>query len=262
MSQPQSFPGQGYGFHDEVDWDDDDAFSMPTHNLPSNAAQSYQVRPQKTGYGSEKGYAGDQRQQHDEGRRQWEKKNRKIRQPRPPSYRDSTADGSPYKNSPYKPRSHGDRFGGPNQDLDFMSRRLQDEKHKEPFFPETVESVPTRALTTPDSVYDLRKYDAYVTDLHNDLPKHLAYRNGNGKVAPHMYGSEQGKDLGLCFVTFCTSGWCELGVSCAWRHHPLTKAEREWIHQGRERGKVFLRNLSRYWGTPEIPVPGASMHDK
>jgi hypothetical protein len=115
----------------------------------------------------------------------------------------------------------------------------------------------------PESMYDLRKYDAHVTELHNKLPRNQAYRNGNGKAAPHTYGSAQGLDLGLCFVTFCTNGWCEMGVKCAWRHHPLTKAEREWIlANGRDRGKGFLEKLPKHWSSPEIPVPGASMQDK
>jgi hypothetical protein len=115
----------------------------------------------------------------------------------------------------------------------------------------------------PESMYDLRRYDAQVTEMHKKLPRHQSYRNGNGKAAPHVYGAMKGLDLGLCFVTFCTTGWCEMGVKCAWRHHPLTKAEREWIlTNGRERGKGFLESLPKRWASPEIPVPGASMHDK
>jgi hypothetical protein len=99
--------------------------------------------------------------------------------------------------------------------------------------------------------------------MHDRLPRNQAYRNGNGKAAPHVYESAQGLDLGLCFVTFCTNGWCEMGVKCAWRHHPLTKAEREWILvNGRDRGKDFLERLPKNWASPEIPVPGASMHNK
>lgn len=115
----------------------------------------------------------------------------------------------------------------------------------------------------PDSVYDLRSYDAHITALHKVLPKGQRYYNGNGKVAPYIYGSVQGKDLGLCFTTFCTAHKCEMGVKCAWRHHPLTKAEREWIlsNQG-IRGKQFLEKLVQFWAIPDVPMPGASMQDK
>jgi len=115
----------------------------------------------------------------------------------------------------------------------------------------------------PDTVYDLRRYDAHITALHKGLPKQERFINGNGKTAPYMYGSVQGLDLGLCFSTFCTSFKCEMGVKCAWRHHPLTKAEREWIlASGGARGKTFLEKLALFWAVPEVPVPGASMHDR
>tara|TARA_R110002003_G_scaffold121_12_gene10752 strand:+ start:20774 stop:21535 length:762 start_codon:yes stop_codon:yes gene_type:complete len=115
----------------------------------------------------------------------------------------------------------------------------------------------------PDTVCDLRVYDAEVTALQKTLPRHERFINGNGKVAPYIYGSIQGQDLGLCFSTFCTIFRCEMGVKCAWRHHPLTKAEREWIIKyGRERGKQFLEKVGGFWANPEVPVPGANMHDK
>jgi hypothetical protein len=117
--------------------------------------------------------------------------------------------------------------------------------------------------TLPASVYDLRKYDAHITTLHQGLARHERYLNGNGKVAPYMYGSIQGMDLGLCFSTFCTKFICEMSVKCAWRHHPLTIEEREWIMTyGRERGKQFLNESNKFWPLPEVPVPGACMHDK
>jgi hypothetical protein len=117
--------------------------------------------------------------------------------------------------------------------------------------------------TLPASVYDLRKYDAHITALHKGLARYERYLNGNGKVAPYMYGSIQGMDLGLCFSTFCTKFICEMGVKCAWRHHPLTIEEREWIMTyGRERGKQFLNESDKFWPLPEVPVPGACMHDK
>jgi hypothetical protein len=116
---------------------------------------------------------------------------------------------------------------------------------------------------TPNTVYDLREYDMYFTNLHNSLPKNKAYRNGNGKAAPSLYGSAPSKDLGLCFVTFVTEGWCEMGIKCAWRHHPLTKAEREWILSlGRDKSKRFLENLPKCWASPEVLVPGANMGAK
>ncbi|KAH7088014.1 hypothetical protein FB567DRAFT_329777 [Paraphoma chrysanthemicola] len=115
----------------------------------------------------------------------------------------------------------------------------------------------------PTTVFDLRAYDSEITALQKTLPRHERFINGNGKAAPYIYGSIQGQDLGLCFATFCTTFRCEMGVRCAWRHHPLTKAEREWIIKyGRERGKQFLERLTNFWANPEVPVPGATMHDK
>jgi hypothetical protein len=99
--------------------------------------------------------------------------------------------------------------------------------------------------------------------LHMSRSRSNAYRNGNGKTAPRLYGSAPGQDLGLCFVTFATGGRCEMGTKCAWRHHPLTRVEREWILSlGKGRAKRFVENLPKYWATPEVPVPGANMAEK
>jgi hypothetical protein len=135
---------------------------------------------------------------------------------------------------------------------------------KQPRVQETTHHLTALTQTkTPNTVYDLREYDIYITNLHNSLPKNKAYRNGNGKAAPSFYGSAPSKDLGLCFVTFVTEGWCEMDIKCAWRHHPLTKAEREWILSlGRDKSKRFLENLPKCWTSPEVPVPGANMAEK
>ncbi|KAH7400531.1 hypothetical protein DE146DRAFT_465474 [Phaeosphaeria sp. MPI-PUGE-AT-0046c] len=118
-------------------------------------------------------------------------------------------------------------------------------------------------VAVPDSAYNLRQYDDYITAMHQRLPKYQAYRHGNGKLNPYNYGSSAVQDLGLCFVTFCTTNRCEMGVKCAWRHHPLTKAEREWIlFSGNANARLFLEGLAKFWAVPEVPVPGASMHDK
>lgn len=115
----------------------------------------------------------------------------------------------------------------------------------------------------PETVFDLRNYEADITKLHKSLPKNRAYRFFNGKTAPYQYGSTPVHDLGLCYVTFCTDGWCEMGVKCAWRHHPLTKAEREWIVlNGTDKARAFLEALPRNWASPEVPLPGANMEEK
>jgi hypothetical protein len=263
MSKPDLLPGQGYGDEDEVDWDDDDAFDMSTRDLPSNASRVYGVAPQQKAYRKDKRYGGDRRRQDEEDRRRREnKKSRKVPLPQPAPYQDFKTDGLFPQKAPSQPRSHGDYSGGPNSETGYMNRSVQNEQRNESSNRKANDPISNPRRVTPETVYDLRNYDAYITDLHNKLPRHQAYRSGNGKAGPHIYGSEQGQDLGLCFVTFCTPGWCEMGVKCAWRHHPLTKAEREWIYQGRQRGKLFLSNLAKYWGTPEIPVPGANIHDK
>jgi hypothetical protein len=135
---------------------------------------------------------------------------------------------------------------------------------KRPQLEETTNHLTALIQTkTPNTVYDLREYDMYITNLHNSLPKNKAYRNGNGKTGPGLYGSTPRQDLGLCFVTFVTEGWCEMGIKCVWRHHPLTKAEREWILSlGKDKAKMFLANLPKCWASPEVPVPGANMVEK
>jgi hypothetical protein len=77
----------------------------------------------------------------------------------------------------------------------------------------------------PDTVYGLRKYDKHITAMHDKFPRHLAYVNVSGKIKPYKHGCMQDQDLDFCFLTFCTMYTCEMGVKCAWRHHPLTKAE-------------------------------------
>jgi hypothetical protein len=118
----------------------------------------------------------------------------------------------------------------------------------------------TKNADIPSTVYDLREYDAYITALHKSLPPNGRFMHGNGKVRPGCYGSTPALDLGLCFVTFKTRSRCELGVACAWRHHPLTHAERDWIVANGH--AQFLEDAKRLWSVPEIPVPGANLHGK
>ncbi|KAF2133284.1 hypothetical protein P153DRAFT_153813 [Dothidotthia symphoricarpi CBS 119687] len=122
-------------------------------------------------------------------------------------------------------------------------------------------SITRKELETPapPTAYNLRGYEALVLS-RSDTQR---FKHGNGKVTPRHYGSSGNRDLGLCFATFCTKFACELGVKCPWRHHPLTKAEKEWIVTiGGKREEEFLDNVDRWWALPDVPVPGACMHGK
>ncbi|KAF1828939.1 hypothetical protein BDW02DRAFT_193772 [Decorospora gaudefroyi] len=132
---------------------------------------------------------------------------------------------------------------------------------------ESMTGRPHRSNTStdnaPPTAYDLRGYDYRILRANANLPRSQQFVNGNGKVGPSIYGSEQRHDLGLCFSTFLTRHRCEMGLNCPWRHHPLSNEERSWIIEyGGENGKAFLANMDKWWGFPEVPVPGASMHGK
>jgi hypothetical protein len=230
-------------------------------------------RPYQAGYDSYKPYHSTQgaaqpvspSRKRDWKRRPWEENNNKAQRSQFQEQRGTSVGQYPPQAQFVKSRNNDRDAGTFDLYQEFATKARPDVSPKVPL-PATEDDKYLEALmrtNPPESMYDLRKYDAKITKMHDRLPRNQAYRNGNGKAAPHVYGSAQGLDLGLCFVTFCTNGWCEMGVKCAWRHHPLTKAEREWIlANGRDRGKDFLERLPKNWSSPEIPVPGASMHNK
>lgn len=267
ISIPEVRP-QAYGIEDEVDWDDDDIdVPIPAVSLDKPNAGSFRPqRPAENSYTRYTSAQGSMRSaspapaQQKLEQRPWMNTSKQF-QIKPtwavqPEQQPSKAKFDRRR----KGRGIGDPFhnNGPVEQESFES------PPRRSLLEETSSHLTALAqIKTPDTVYDLREYDVYITNMHANLPKNKAYRNGNGKSAPHNYGSVPGQDLGLCFVTFLTDGWCEMGVKCAWRHHPLTRVEREWILQlGRERSKRFLENLPKFWATPEVPVPGANMEDK
>ncbi|KAL6152452.1 hypothetical protein ACJBU6_09320 [Exserohilum turcicum] len=113
-------------------------------------------------------------------------------------------------------------------------------------------------LATPPTAYDLRRYAEHVYKTH-----YKQFINGaTGKVSPSKYGAGQHQDFGLCFTTFLTRYPCEIGLGCPWRHHPLSKVERRWmVENNEEHGKKFLAHVNRCWPSPDVPLPGANMHD-
>ncbi|KAJ4378097.1 hypothetical protein N0V83_000929 [Neocucurbitaria cava] len=124
-------------------------------------------------------------------------------------------------------------------------------------------------VPAPPTASDLRGYTNHVTKKYGALEPEQRFSNGpNGKVKPVQYGSNNAFDLGLCFTTFCTQRACEMGLECPWRHHPLTKDEKEWMKAlGRNFGKPhieteFLSNVESRWSFPEVPLPGKSMFGK
>jgi hypothetical protein len=269
---PGEHPNHTIYIEEEVAWEDESALNMPGPMHASRKSNAGYQRPRQATYANRMQYPDTRgavrsispSRQRDWKRRPWEENNHKAQRPHFQAQRGAMVEQYPPQAQFEQPRKD-DRERGPfDRRQGFAAKDGQGSQSKAPFPEDDYDYLEAlKSTNPPESMYDLRRYDVQVTDMHKKLPRHQTYRNGNGKAAPHIYGATKGLDLGLCFVTFCTSGWCELGVKCAWRHHPLTKAEREWIlANGRERGKLFLENLPKHWASPEIPVPGASMHDK
>ncbi|KAL6704359.1 hypothetical protein ACN47E_008315 [Coniothyrium glycines] len=145
------------------------------------------------------------------------------------------------------------------------SDRSPTRKHEARVDVSIYETLPPQQLgqKAPMTTYDLRSYDDHITKTFSSLPQNERFINGNGKVRPSIYGSSSRNDLGLCFSTFCTRYACEIGVRCPWRHHPLSKAEVDWILEtGGDRGRKFLKLMDSFWACPGTPLPGASMVGK
>ncbi|KAF2828653.1 hypothetical protein CC86DRAFT_196317 [Ophiobolus disseminans] len=292
-SLPPRPPSQAFNIEDEVDWGDDDPAGMPepirSSTLPtySDAYAAYSDRiPQHKGQTQEQAFSPV----HDEQPRQQQSWRGSDHQPiwKEETHQDTWNGGDhkkPWKGQNQQPQhQNGPPLWGPDPNQRPPKTRSGKPRQRDFNGPDYVDMTPFKkpvdraqsfesllqpdpALVqgpqVPETVYDLRKYDGHITALHKGLPPKQRFINGNGKVAPYVYGTVQGLDLGLCFSTFCTGFKCEMGVKCAWRHHPLTKSEREWIlAKGGSRGKRFLENLVHYWAVPEVPVPGASMHDR
>lgn len=115
-------------------------------------------------------------------------------------------------------------------------------------------------VTSPPTAYSLGRYSLHVGRTHVHRKQ---FRQAYGKVAPTVYGSDKTKDLGLCFRTFSTRSRCEMRVSCPWRHHPLSEAEKSWIvTNDEERGRKFLQETDKFWHIPDDAFPGANMEGK
>jgi hypothetical protein len=260
---PVPLPRQDMNFEDEVDWEDN-AFDVPESVRAFGASDVRGPKPKQAPYEDRKHYLDTQspprrQSRWDTERGPWQGSN-KV----PDVSRFSPQHGKWARQHPSPERFEKFPVGNANHP-GYVPRFTDEEKfdarpdRDAPYNPSTMEYT----IPVPDTVYDLREYDRYITDMHKNLPPHLAYTHGNGKVAPYLYGALRQHDLGLCYATFATTGMCEMGVKCAWRHHPLTQAEREWIlSSGREGGIVFIKKLPQYWANPEVPIPGANMHDK
>ncbi|KAF2464790.1 uncharacterized protein BDR25DRAFT_361327 [Lindgomyces ingoldianus] len=105
-------------------------------------------------------------------------------------------------------------------------------------------------VPTPTTAMDLQAY-------HDEVRKTHRFRNGDGKVNPGKYGSTLEFDLGLCYTTFCTGKFCEFGLLCPYRHHPLTRQEMDWI------ASLWCESFARFaaakWSTPEPAQPTVLM---
>jgi hypothetical protein len=268
---PATHPNRTLSIEDEVDWDSGEEFGVPDHTQTCEMSNMGRPRRQQATYGSATRYSNGQvsplQQPRARGRERgpWEDRDKKADLSQLQTSRNTNSVQRPstakFKNSHHRERD----MGRPGQHQVFTTQEKLAARTKHTLLaPDSTQRSALKSTpAVPDTVYDLRRYDRYITNMHKKLPPHLAYLNGNGKVSPNMYASVQSQDLGLCYATFATTYMCEMGVKCAWRHHPLTQAEREWILAiGRERGKGFLKTLSRYWAHPEVPVPGANMHDK
>jgi hypothetical protein len=265
---PAASTHRAFEIEDEVDWDDDDSVDVPAPVQPPPMPQFGGAKPQQAAYkgptqgpngqGQKRGFSVAREEQPWE-QRPYQTKAQKRKHPKPSSqWAPDHAQRQP--NAQFGQPHHQDFNGHHQPDMTPFRRPVVNPSDLALLEPDPALMPGPPA---PETVYDLRKYDAHITALHKGLPKSQKFINGNGKAAPFLYGSAQGRDLGLCYSTFCTSFKCEMGVKCAWRHHPLTKAEREWIlTSGKDAGKRFLENLVNCWAVPDIPVPGASMHEK
>ncbi|KAH4130041.1 hypothetical protein HBI24_063080 [Parastagonospora nodorum] len=261
-----------YRIEDEVDWDDDEAFDVPGPDPALKASNAHGYEAQQTTYGSASRNhnargpeppAAFGREQHDPRNARWEE-NHGWSQPKQ-NWPMNNEEQIP--RAVFKQRKKGKQgMGAPQRQYIPDHNAVQDNISQRSFAEGIAihSTVPVSvAIHVPETAFDLRKYEADITKLHKSLPKNRAYRFFNGKTAPYQYGSTSVHDLGLCYVTFCTDGWCEMGAKCAWRHHPLTKAEREWIAlKGTEKSRAFLEALPRHWASPEVPLPGANMEEK
>lgn len=266
-----------FDMEDEVDWDDDDldAAVPPVDSRPETNVRS--KKPQQAAYkdamrgkrqGKKRAFS-PARGEQSWSERPWQTKAQKTKHPNPssiwgpdPAQRQADAQFPvqlPFSQViPPHQREHAP-FSSP-ETSSFRGRQL---RASEQSLLEPDAALLNQGLPVPETVYDLRAYDAHISALHRGLPPDQRFLNGNGKLSPHNYGSVKRLDLGLCFATFYTNCMCEMGAKCAWRHHPLTKAEREWILNGcGEKGRIFLESLSKRWAVPDVPVPGANMHDK
>jgi hypothetical protein len=247
-------PVKVYNLDDEVDWDDDeDEPAMPAVVASVTQQAAPQQQPRVAYYNPPKFDRDPGQSMYPPPiRKNWKRDYRvrgdKAQSPRPQLHRgqgggydrwEGHASNSGGRRSSVSGRSGAGSQAGENN----LTR---------------VDMAKTRDI--PPTVYDLRKYDAEITALHESLPPHKRYISGNGKVRPGDYGSTPELDLGLCYGTYKTRSLCELGVACAWRHHPLTSFEREWIIAN---GHLeFVQEAKKMWQIPERPGPGASMHGR
>jgi len=261
-----------YCIEDEVDWDDDDTYDAPAPAQAYQASNARPFEPRQTTYGgAARTYIAPgpnlppafERGPNDPRNARWEE-NREWSQPKQ-DWPMITEEQIP--RATFKQRKKGKQGMGVPQwpyvpEHNPVRDNISQRSFEEGLAIHSAAPMPA-SVHVPETVFDLRTYDADVAKLHKSLPKTRAYRFFNGKTATFQYGSTPVQDLGLCYVTFCTDGWCEMGVKCAWRHHPLTKAEREWIAlNGTDKARAFLEALPRNWASPEVPLPGANMEEK
>ncbi|KAF2024469.1 hypothetical protein EK21DRAFT_94051 [Setomelanomma holmii] len=268
---------QAYHMEDEVLWDEgENSLDVPERDAASFPVKGADLRLEQPVHWDEARYASGP----------FPPREPNLWQQRPWQSKDMRPGHKPYLGKNWKPRPYN-----PNMQFgNFGNSRAVGERPAHPGYPQNninsmlgtsraadTPSAPSNLLQddpaliatlapplgVPSTVCDLRRYDAQVVQHQKTLPRNERFINGNGKVGPYMYGSVQGQDLGLCFSSFCTIHSCEKGVRCPWRHHPLTKAERQWILAfGKERGKNFLEKVGGFWANPEVPVPGANMYGK
>jgi hypothetical protein len=261
---PVAVPRQDLNIEDEVDWDDD-AFDVPERVHTPGTSDVRRPKPRQAPYDDREQYPDTQSSSRrkprgwDKEQSLWQGNNKMPNGPKFQPQHAVRAEQYPpkerFEGYPAGDVSHPGYASKLNNEDNHVSRAKRDAAYNQ--------SAINFTIAVPDTVYDLREYDRYITDMQKNIPPHLAYAHGNVKVAPHLYATVKQHDLGLCFATFATTNMCEMGVKCAWRHHPLTQAEREWILiSGREGGSVFLKRLPQFWANPEVPVPGANMHDK
>ncbi|KAF2852931.1 hypothetical protein T440DRAFT_525406 [Plenodomus tracheiphilus IPT5] len=251
-SQPRY--DRGFEIEDEVDWDDDDLNEQEVS--PENAKL---IMPRRTSVQPARA----------SGSHEWQGKESKsvqYWQDGQDTWMDDRPRDAPVE-QPVVDHRHGD-----HDDVKYDRDTLSQVQHLDhtPAKSSTAQPVasvalkpPRKPVRIPDTVYNLRAYEA---ELEKSMPDSWAtnpHITATGKIKPFVYGGGRQLDLGLCYATFLTNAECKSKQKCPWRHHPLREDEVKWLSSGvQPEGAKFLKKVEKFWAYPKIPLPGANLAEK